>query len=361
MEIVELELGERSYNIYIGSGIIADRSLVGAGVGRDAFVVTNETIGPLFLPSLKQALGDRRVETIALPDGEQFKTLATFETILNRMLETGQKRSTTLFALGGGVVGDVAGFAAASFQRGVDFVQVPTTLLSQVDSSVGGKTAVNHRLGKNMIGAFHQPKAVLIDTRTLTSLPPRELAAGLAEIIKHGALADPEYLDDIEASMPALLARDADTLARIIRRSCEIKADVVSQDEREGGVRALLNFGHTFAHGIEAGLGYGEWLHGEAVGAGMVMAADLSWRLGLISREQGERLRRIVASAGLPVAPPASLAERMLALMARDKKATDDGLVFIVLDRLGEARIESNVPVAALAETLAAGDRLLAG
>ncbi len=359
--IVELALGDRSYDICIGSGVLSDAALVGETVrGNEVFIVTNETVAPLYLDRLQSSLGNRRVDVIQLPDGERYKTLASYESIMTGLLEAGHKRSTTIIALGGGVVGDIAGFAAATYQRGVDFIQAPTTLLAQVDSSVGGKTAVNHPLGKNMIGAFHQPRAVFIDTDTLATLPERELSAGLAEIIKHGALADENYLSEVERDMPLLRARDPDALARTIRRSCEIKASVVSADERESGARALLNFGHTFGHAIEAGLGYGEWLHGEAVGAGMVMAADLSWRLGLISLDDGRRLRTVIEAAGLPIAPPASLEGQLLPLMARDKKATDKGLTFIVLDALGSARTDSSVNPEILEATLAAGADLLA-
>lgn len=360
MEVVELALGERSYNIYIGSGTMRDRERFDETIrGSEVFIVTNETVGPLYEARLREALGDRRIDSIAVPDGESFKTLDTLASVLTGLLEAGHKRSTTVIALGGGVVGDMAGFAAAVYQRGVDFIQVPTTLLSQVDSSVGGKTAVNHPLGKNMIGAFYQPRAVFIDTDTIETLPPREVSAGLAEIIKHGALADSDYLDEVDRLMDSLLARDAESLASVIRRSCEIKASVVSADEREAGARALLNFGHTFGHAIEAGLGYGEWLHGEAVGAGMVMAADLSWRLGLISKAEGQRLADIIERAGLPVAPPGKLRGRMLELMQRDKKATDKGLTFIVLDELGRARVDDAVDPRALEATLSAGEALL--
>lgn len=360
MEVVDLDLGERSYRISIGAGLLSQSALFDGVIrGQEVFIVTNETVGPLYLDRLQGALGDRSVDVIELPDGEAHKTLASFESIMSAILEAGHKRSTTIIALGGGVVGDIAGFVAATYQRGVDFIQVPTTLLSQVDSSVGGKTAVNHPLGKNMIGAFHQPRAVVIDTDTLATLPERELSAGLAEIIKHGALADAAYLADIERDMSALRARDADALTRAIRRSCELKAAVVSADERESGMRALLNFGHTFGHAIEAGLGYGQWLHGEAVGAGMVMAADLSWRLGLISLADGQRLRRIIEAAGLPATPPAELHGKLLPLMARDKKATDRGLTFIVLDELGKARVDAHVDEGVLAATLAAGEHLL--
>lgn len=353
MKIVELELGADSYCIHIGNNLLDQRELVrGLVKGNSAFVVTNETIAPLLLDRLICHLDGFRVDTIALPDGEQYKTLATLDSILTRLLEREHKRSTTIFALGGGVVGDTAGFAAACYQRGVSFVQVPTTLLAQVDSSVGGKTAVNHPLGKNMIGAFYQPDAVLIDTTTLVTLPDRELRAGLAEIIKHGALADARYFDRIEATIDGLLARDPLLLEEIITRSCEIKAAVVASDEKETGRRALLNLGHTFGHAIENALGYGTWLHGEAVAAGMVMAADLSARLGHLPAADARRLAALIARAGLPVAPPDEVRDKMLGLMARDKKATESGLTFILLRSLGEAFIESRVDPDALLETI---------
>ncbi len=360
METVTLDLGEKSYPIYIGGNVLNDADLIqGLIRGRDVLIVTNETISPLYLHRLKQSLGDLRVDHLELPDGEEHKTLTSLDKVVTHLLQHGHKRTTTIMALGGGVVGDTAGFAAATYQRGVDFIQVPTTLLSQVDSSVGGKTAVNHALGKNMIGAFYQPKAVLIDTTTLTTLPERELSAGLAEVIKHGALADADYLNLVEVSMPALLARDPDALTQVIKRSCEIKASVVAQDEKETGVRALLNLGHTFGHAIENAMGYGSWLHGEAVGAGMVMAADLSVRLGMLDREDGIRLRNIIASAGLPVAPPPGLGNMMLELMARDKKATDAGLRFILLEGLGQARLIADVDADRLSETINASDQEL--
>ncbi|MEX0941930.1 MAG: 3-dehydroquinate synthase, partial [Pseudomonadales bacterium] len=281
MEIVRLELGSDSYDICIGSGILGDSGLLRQAVaGQEVLIVTNDTVKPLYLDLLEQSLSGLKVDTLALPDGEAYKTMASLDKIFTHLLEHGHKRSTTIIALGGGVVGDIAGFAAACYQRGVNFIQVPTTLLSQVDSSVGGKTAVNHPLGKNMIGAFHQPRAVFIDTDTLRSLPDRELRAGIAEIIKHGALGDLAYFEQLEQVMAGLLSRDPAVLVPVIRRSCEIKATIVALDEKEQGVRAHLNLGHTFGHAIEAAMGYGRWLHGEAVAAGMVMAADLSWRTG---------------------------------------------------------------------------------
>jgi 3-dehydroquinate synthase len=295
-----------------------------------------------------------------MPDGEQFKTLQTLESIIGDLLAKGHNRSTTIVALGGGVVGDTAGYAAASYQRGVPFVQVPTTLLSQVDSSVGGKTAVNHELGKNMIGAFYQPKGVYIDTDTLQTLPERELSAGLAEVIKHGVLADSDYFDAVEKDIGQLRQKDESALIRAIKGSCKIKAAVVAQDERESGERALLNFGHTFAHAIETGMGYGQWLHGEAVGAGMVMAADLSARLGRCSLDDSQRIKTLVERAGLPIAGPSEVStDAMLAFMAKDKKATDEGLRFVLIEGgIGKTEIVQDVPVSVLRETLEAGLRL---
>jgi 3-dehydroquinate synthase len=290
---------------------------------------------------------------VVLPAGESRKEWATLNLVFDALLEARFDRDALIVAVGGGVVGDMAGFAAAVYQRGIDFVQVPTTLLSQVDSSVGGKTGINHPAGKNMIGAFHQPRLVVIDVDTLATLPDRELSAGLAEVIKHGAVADAAYFDAVAAALPALRAKDPAALADAVARSCEIKASVVERDEREGGLRAILNFGHTFGHAIEAGMGYGEWLHGEAVGAGMVMAADLSQRLGLLPATDSARVREAVAAAGLPVRGPGWPASRYVELMAVDKKARQGTPRFVLLDGLGSARVQ-RVPDAPLAETLAA-------
>lgn len=327
------------------------------------FVVTNETIAPLLLDALLAGLGGEtgglRLDTLILPDGEQHKTLASLERIVDALLERRHSRRTTLIALGGGVVGDLTGFAAACYQRGVAFVQIPTTLLAQVDSSIGGKTAVNHPRGKNMIGAFHQPRGVLVDTDVLATLPARELAAGLAEVIKYGCIRDAGFFAWLESAMPALLARDGDALVHAIRRSCEIKAEVVAADEREGGVRAILNFGHTFGHAIETHTGYLSWLHGEAVGAGMVLAADLSWRLGRIDAAAAARIRALVVAAGLPDLPPADLGvEAFLDHMAVDKKVVDGRLRLVLLDALGNAELVEGVDAGALRATLLAGDAL---
>lgn len=357
---MNLDLDGRGYPIYIGEGLLSQEGLLAQHIhGQQVLVVTNETVAPIYLGKVKAALENFQVDVVTLPDGEKFKTLETLNLIFDALLSKRHNRSTTIVALGGGVIGDMAGFAAASYQRGVDFIQVPTTLLSQVDSSVGGKTAVNHPLGKNMIGAFYQPNAVLIDVETLTTLPERELSAGLAEVIKHGALADADYFDWIESNIEGIRAGDSDLAITMVKRSCEIKADIVAQDEREAGVRALLNLGHTFGHAIENGLGYGEWLHGEAVGAGMVMAADLSVRQGLLSLADGVKLKSLVAAAGLPTEPPEKLSNAMLELMGRDKKATDSGLRFILLKGLGNACMEDNIDESQLHSTLKAGARLV--
>ena len=360
MEVVELELGEQSYSIHIGAGLISDSALIQSEIsGERVLIVTNETVAPLYVDRLKQSLKDRSVDVIALPDGERYKTLDTLNTIFDILLTNQHNRNSTIIALGGGVVGDTAGFAAASYQRGIAFIQIPTTLLSQVDSSVGGKTGVNHALGKNMIGAFHQPRAVYIDTDTLQTLPKRELIAGLAEVIKHGALADRQYFEWLEQVVDDLLSADAETLTRTIKRSCELKAQIVASDEKETGTRALLNFGHTFGHAIESGLGYGEWLHGEAVGAGMVMAADLSCRLNMCSGEDALRLKSLIEKVGLPIAPPMGLINEFVTLMQRDKKSSDQGMRFVLLREIGKAEIVNAVDDGLLRETINTGERLL--
>ncbi len=356
-QTVRLNLGDHAYDIRIGSGILAEADSVLRHVaGVQAFIVSNDTVAERYLEPIRDQLTGLKVGVHLMPDGEQHKTLATLEAIIGSLLEQGHNRTTTIIALGGGVVGDTAGFAAASYQRGVPFIQIPTTLLSQVDSSVGGKTAVNHLLGKNMIGAFYQPQAVLIDTDTLTTLPERELSAGLAEVIKHGVLADRAYFDRIEADIEQLRALEPESLRSAIRGSCEIKAAIVAEDEREAGKRALLNFGHTFGHAIETGMGYGEWLHGEAVGAGMVMAADLSHRLGRCPPEDKERVQALVEKAGLPVSCPAQLsADAMLALMAKDKKVTDAGMRFVLMDGgIGNTELVDDVPLDLVRESISA-------
>jgi 3-dehydroquinate synthase len=347
---ITVELGERSYPIVIGSGLLGGGFDLSACVdGPDCLVVTNETVEPLYLEALTADLTGKQVRAISLPDGEAYKTLETVEDILDTLIEGGANRDTTVVALGGGVVGDIAGFAAACYMRGVEFIQVPTTLLAQVDSSVGGKTGVNHASGKNLIGAFHQPRAVLIDTETLQTLPDRELKAGLAEVIKYGAIVDAEFFAWLEANVDALLARDPQALAVAIRRSCELKAEIVAEDERESGRRAILNFGHTFGHAIERCQGYGEWLHGEAVAAGMVMAAQLS--SGDIAL--AERIGNLLARAGLPTRPPAFPALDLLAAMGMDKKLQQKRLRFVLLRGLGEAFVTSDYDAARLDAVLA--------
>jgi shikimate kinase/3-dehydroquinate synthase len=354
--LLNVDLGERSYPITIGAGLLADPALLAQHiVGRRVAIVTNTTVAPLYLESVAAPLraAGRDVLSVILPDGEQYKNWDSLMQVFDALLANKCDRKTTLVALGGGVIGDLTGFAAASYMRGVPFVQIPTTLLSQVDSSVGGKTGLNHPLGKNMIGAFYQPRAVLADTATLSTLPERELSAGLAEVIKHGAIIDAVFFDWIEHNIAKLMARDQQALAYAISRSCEIKADVVRQDEREGGLRAILNFGHTFGHAIEAGLGYGQWLHGEAVGCGMVMAADLSQRVGLVDAATVARVRALVAAAGLPTAAPDLGTERWLELMEVDKKNEGGAIKFILLKPLGGPSIQS-VPQDLLLATLAA-------
>ena len=342
IERVNIDLEGRSYNIVIGSGLLDDpQTYAGLPGGSAAVIVTNETVGPLFATRLSAALTGRfrSVQVVTLPDGEVYKDWPALNSIFTAMLESTCDRKTTLFALGGGVVGDMTGFAAACYMRGVPYVQVPTTLLAQVDSSVGGKTAINHPLGKNMIGVFNQPLLVVADIDTLDTLPQRELIAGLAEVIKYGPIADDGFFSWLEKNLDALLARDKAALTHAIKRSCEIKAWVVSQDEREAGLRAILNFGHTFGHAIESGMGYGVWLHGEAVGCGMVMAAELSTRLGLISREHATRVTRLVERAGLPVRGPALGLEGYLEPMRIDKKSEGGEIRFVLLEGPGRAGV----------------------
>ena len=352
---IEVALGERSYPILIGSGLLAQRCepLLALAQARQVAVVTNDVVAPLYAARLEQALRPvaAGLVTVVLPDGEANKGWQALNQVFDRLLEARFDRRCLIVALGGGVVGDMAGFAAALYQRGVDFVQVPTTLLAQVDSSVGGKTAINHPLGKNMIGAFHQPRLVLIDVDTLGTLPDRELSAGLAEVIKHGLIADAGYLEQIDADLPQLLGRDAVALTRAIAGSCRIKSAIVAQDEREAGLRAILNFGHTFGHAIEAGLGYGQWLHGEAVGCGMVMAGDLSRRLGLIGADLAERIGALTARARLPVRGPAWPPARYLSLMEVDKKAEQGIPKFVLLQAIGRPVVR-RVPREPLFETL---------
>jgi 3-dehydroquinate synthase len=353
VEQVRIELGDRSYPILIAENLIGQMAGMALPKAHAALIVTNTTVGPLYAKALEAALQSHytQVGVVALPDGEEHKNWTTLNRIFDALLERGSDRKTVLYALGGGVVGDITGFAAASYMRGVPFVQVPTTLLAQVDSSVGGKTAINHPLGKNMIGAFYQPQLVVCDLATLRTLPPRELSAGLAEVIKYGPIADLGFLDWIEANLPALMARDAQALAHAVRRSCEIKADVVGQDERESGLRAILNFGHTFGHAIEAGLGYGQWLHGEAVGCGMVMALHLSCELGLVDTAFVDRCTRLIAQAGLPTQGPQLGAARYLELMRLDKKAEAGEIRFVVIDGPGRAAVRA-APDAQVAQVI---------
>jgi 3-dehydroquinate synthase len=352
---LQVDLGDRSYPIVIGRKLLS-ADLLGRYVAGDRVaVVTNTTVAPLYLEQVCEMLTriGKQVVTIVLPDGEEEKNWSSMMRVFDVLLAEKCDRKTTLMALGGGVIGDLTGFTAATYMRGIPFIQVPTTLLAQVDSSVGGKTGINHPLGKNMIGAFYQPQAVLADTSTLDTLPPRELSAGLAEVIKHGVIIDAPFFDWIESNIAALVGRDAAALAYAIQRSCEIKAEVVRQDEREGGLRAILNFGHTFGHAIEAGLGYGEWLHGEAVGCGMVMAADLSQRLGFIDAKTSTRVADLVRAAGLPIIAPDLGAERWLELMQIDKKNEGGQIKFILIKPLG-APVIMPVPKEALLATLKA-------
>jgi shikimate kinase/3-dehydroquinate synthase len=351
---LQVDLGERSYPILIGPGLLSDPSWCAQHIaGERVAVVTNTTVGPLYLEKLTTTLkaAGKQVTPVVLPDGEEEKNQASLMLIYDALLREKCDRKTTMIALGGGVIGDMTGFAAATYMRGVPFIQVPTTLLSQVDSSVGGKTGINHPLGKNMIGAFYQPQVVIADTDTLNTLPERELSAGLAEVIKHGAIIDAAFFDWIEANIAALLAKEPQAIIYAIKRSCEIKADVVRQDEREGGLRAILNFGHTFAHAIESGLGYGVWLHGEAVGCGMVMAADLSHRLGHIDAAACARVRTLVQAARLPVVAPDLGEERWIELMQVDKKNEGGQIKFILIKPLGSPLI-TGVPGETLATTL---------
>ena len=353
---LEVALGDRSYPIHIGAGLLDDSSLFAPHVaGRTAAVVTNTTVDPLYRPRLARTLerAGARCLVIALPDGEAHKNWETLNRVFDALLRAQADRRTVLVALGGGVVGDITGFAAATYQRGIMHLQVPTTLLAQVDSSVGGKTAINHELGKNMIGAFHQPVAVVADTSTLATLPERELGAGLAEVVKYGAIEDAEFLAWIERNAEALLARDVEALGHAIQRSCEIKAEVVAQDERETGARALLNFGHTFGHAIESATGYGTWLHGEAVAAGMALAARFSVAHGRLESADAERLLALIRRLRLPTDPPHIAPGVWLEYMGRDKKNEAGRVTLILLERLGRAAIVKDAPPAALESFLA--------
>ena len=352
--LVEVELGDRGYPIYIGGGLLSNPGLLGRHIaGRRALVVTNTTVAPLYVDRLAPALDGFEWELTTLPDGERYKTLETCDLVYEKLLERRFDRGTTLIALGGGVVGDITGFIAATYQRGVHFIQVPTTLLAQVDSSVGGKTGVNHRLGKNMIGAFHQPRCVIADTDTLGTLPERELRAGIAEVLKYGLIRDTAFLAYLNENLDALLALDPEVTAFAVERSCVNKAKVVAEDEREGGVRAILNLGHTFGHAIETATGYTEWLHGEAVGCGMVMAAFMSHRMGWLDEGEWQQVDRLVSRAGLPTAPPPGMAPADFRhLMSADKKVAAGRLRLVLLRGLGNAVVTGDFPDQALQETL---------
>ncbi|MFU8815125.1 MAG: 3-dehydroquinate synthase [Pseudomonadales bacterium] len=359
-DVVQVELGARSYPIYIGRGLLAQGELLRRHIGgRQVAIISNEVVAPLYLGRVRAALGDGfQVDELLLPDGEQHKNLQSFAAVMDFLLERRHNRSTTLIALGGGVVGDLTGFAAATFQRGVDFIQIPTTLLAQVDSSVGGKTAVNHPRGKNMIGAFYQPRCVIADISVFDTLPDREYRAGLAEVLKYGVIRDAAFFDWLEEHATDLGNRNPAAVALAVRRSCEIKAEVVAADEREGGLRAILNFGHTFGHALETLTGYRALLHGEAVAIGMVMAADLSARQGMLPGEDARRLKSLLAVLGLPVAPPAVAASDMLEAMGMDKKVLDGRLRLVLAEAVGRVVVSDRVDTAALRQTLAAGEQL---
>jgi 3-dehydroquinate synthase len=355
MRTLRVELGERSYPVHIGSGLLARADLLAPHLeDRRVAIVTNETVAPLYLARVRKLLAAHQPIEIILPDGEQHKTLAVLVRIFDSLLEAHCDRRTVLIALGGGVVGDMTGFAASCYQRGVPFVQMPTTLLAQVDSSVGGKTAVNHPLGKNMIGAFYQPRAVVIDTETLSTLPMRELRAGAAEVIKYGIIRDREFFAWLESNLSRLLERDNEALTYAIERSCHIKADVVARDERENDLRAILNFGHTFGHAIETAVAYSGWLHGEAVATGMAMATDLSRRLGWLTEDDDLRVKTLIEAADLPTRVRDVDRKRLRELMAVDKKSENGKLRLVLLKRMGEAVVTGDFPAALLEETLAA-------
>ncbi len=361
MQTLKVDLGERSYPIYIGEGLLDQPELLAPHIaGRQVAIVSNETVAPLYLERLSKTLGAYSVLPVVLPDGEAHKNWETLQLIFDGLLTARHDRRTTVVALGGGVIGDMAGFAAACYQRGVDFIQVPTTLLSQVDSSVGGKTGINHPLGKNMVGAFYQPNAVLIDTTSLKTLPARELSAGLAEVIKYGLICDKPFFAWLEDNMEALRALDSAALTEAIRRSCAAKAAVVGADERESGVRATLNLGHTFGHAIETHMGYGVWLHGEAVAAGTVMALEMSMRLGWIDQAERDRGIRLLQDAGLPVVPPQEMTPaHFMEHMAVDKKVLDGRLRLVLLRQMGEAVVTDDYSKEILQATLSADYRAI--
>jgi 3-dehydroquinate synthase len=357
VQVVSVALAERSYPIHIGADLLGDARLYSPHVnGKRVAVVSNEVVAPLYLDRVRQALAQAGAQSVPvlIDDGEQAKSWQVLDRVMDALLAARLGRDSLIVALGGGVVGDLAGFAAAVYQRGIPFIQAPTTLLAQVDSSVGGKTAINHARGKNMVGAFHQPLAVIADVATLDTLPDRELRAGVAEVIKHGFILDPAFVVWLEANIEKLLARERAALEHAVRRSCELKAQVVAADERETGLRALLNFGHTFGHAIEAGAGYGEWLHGEAVGTGMLMAAELSARAGTLRREDAERVKALIARAGLPLRGPKLAIERYLELIQVDKKAAAGKVRFVLLDGIGRATLRGDLDERLVRESIGA-------
>ncbi|MDH5324085.1 MAG: 3-dehydroquinate synthase [Gammaproteobacteria bacterium] len=353
MKTLNVDLGDRSYPIYIGNDLLTQPELLNQHIpGEQVLLVSNETVAPLYLEQVKQGLSAHQTAEVILPDGEQYKTLDSINRIYDALLNRRFDRQCTLVALGGGVVGDITGFAAATYQRGVHFVQIPTTLLAQVDSSVGGKTGVNHPLGKNMIGAFYQPRCVIADTRTLNTLDDKQLSAGMAEVIKYGLIRDEAFFSWLENNMPALLQRDVHTLSEAIEYSCRCKAEVVAADEREAGQRALLNLGHTFGHAIESGMGYGKWLHGEAVATGMLMAADLSRRSGWLDQNDVSRIENLLIASRLPVHAPALSSERFMELMSIDKKVKQGKINLILMHKLGQAFVSNDYKPELLQQTL---------
>ncbi len=356
MQTLNVDLGERSYPIYIGKDLLRQKDLIEPYVaGRQVMIVSNETIAPLYLAQVKNTFSQFDVHTCILPDGEQYKNLEILNRIFDALLTNRFERKCTLVALGGGVIGDMTGFAAASYQRGVAFIQIPTTLLAQVDSSVGGKTGVNHELGKNMIGAFHQPQCVIVDTDTLDTLDDRQLSAGIAEVIKYGLIRDTEFFDWLEANMQKLLSRDAGALAYAIEHSCQNKAEVVALDEKEGGIRAILNLGHTFGHAIEAATGYGNWLHGEAVGTGMLMASDLSHRMSMLTEADVHRIDNIIDAAQLPTRSPGNMDyDVFMKYMSVDKKVEAGAIRFVLLKAIGQSVITSDYDPTLLKQTISA-------
>ncbi len=354
MKTLTVDLGERSYPIYIGAGLLSQKELLTPYVsGSQVMIVSNDVVAPLYLEQVKKLFVDFQCQHVILPDGEKYKTLSDLNLIYDALLSNHFDRYCTLVALGGGVVGDMTGYAAASYQRGVNFIQIPTTLLSQVDSSVGGKTGVNHALGKNMIGAFHQPSCVIADINTLNTLEDNQLSAGLAEVIKYGFIRLPEFINWYENNIDTLLARDPQALSYAIEVSCQCKAEIVAADELEGGIRALLNLGHTFGHAIESGTGYGNWLHGEAVGIGMLMAADLSCREGWLTDQDVQRVKKIIEASRLPVLLPKIMTyEKFMDLMRVDKKVRDGKINFILYNKLGDAKITHNFSAEHLRQTI---------